>query len=97
MIHKRTDPDGIAYYARKLAGGKGKKGALRYVKRRVSDVVYRHLLDDLATVSPGGQMGASLQSSAADQIPTIDTSEQSLPGLDTDATPTTANRVKRAS
>jgi len=37
MSHKRTDPAGIAYYGRKLADGKGKKGALRCMKRRLSD------------------------------------------------------------
>ncbi len=46
MSHKRTDEAGIAYYGRKLAAGNGKKGALRCVKRRLSDNVYRHLVDD---------------------------------------------------
>ena len=35
MSHKRTDEQGIAYYGRKLAEGKGKKGALRCMKRRL--------------------------------------------------------------
>jgi hypothetical protein len=35
-------------------------------------------------------VGASLQSSAADLIPMASTSEQSLPGLNHDATPVTA-------
>jgi transposase len=33
-----------------------------------------------AETGPGGHVGATLQSSAADLIPTIDTSEKSLPG-----------------
>ena len=37
---------GRAYYDRKLAEGKTKKMALRSLKRRISDVVYRRLLED---------------------------------------------------
>lgn len=75
LSQKRYDERGGAYYARKLAAGKGRKGALRCLKRQLSDVVYRHLADDQAAKSPGGQSGASFQSSAADQIPTVSTSE----------------------
>ena len=41
MSHKRTDDAGIAYCGKKLADGKGKKGALRCIKRRLSDTIYR--------------------------------------------------------
>jgi hypothetical protein len=64
--------------------------ALRCLKRRLSDAAYRCLLADLAARSPGGHVGASLQSSAADLIPMASTSEQSLPGLNHDATPIAA-------
>ena len=37
---------GRAYYDRKLAEGKSRKEALRALKRRISDVVYRQLLAD---------------------------------------------------
>ena len=87
LAHRRFDPRGRAYYARKLVAGKGSKGAMRCLKRRLSDVVFRHLIDDAAATSPGGQTGASLQSSAADLIPIAGTSEQPLPGLTTDPTP----------
>jgi transposase len=87
IAHRRFDPRGRDYYARKLAAGKGSKGALRCLKRRLSDVVFRHLVDDIAAKSPGGQSGASLQSSAAGPIPTASTSEQPLPGLQSDPTP----------
>lgn len=90
LAHRRFDPRGRAYYARKLAAGKGSKGAMRCLKRRLSDVVFRHLIDDAAARSPGGQLGASLQSSAADLIPIVGTSEQPLPGLTTDPTPLAA-------
>jgi transposase len=42
----RNDTLGRAYYQRKLAQGKGKKEALRALKRRVSDAVYRQLTLD---------------------------------------------------
>jgi hypothetical protein len=57
--------------------------AIRALKRRLSDVIYRHMLRDATTVtrtSPGGQTGATLPSSAADPNPEVNTSEQSLPG-----------------
>jgi transposase len=38
--------DGRAYYDRKLAEGKTKKEALRALKRRISDAVYRQMLLD---------------------------------------------------
>jgi transposase len=90
LSQQRDDERGRAYYARKLAAGKGRKGALRCLKRRLSDVVYRHLVDDQTAKSPGGQLRATLQSSAADPIPTASTSEQPLPGLRADPTPVAA-------
>ena len=38
--------DGRAYYERKIAEGKTNKEALRALKRRISDAVYRQLLVD---------------------------------------------------
>ncbi|HEX6876241.1 MAG TPA: IS110 family transposase [Nocardioidaceae bacterium] len=87
VVHIRYDSRGRAYYERKKAAGKGSLGALRCLKRRLSDAVYRALTADQTAVSPGGQVGASLQSSAADQIPTVSTSEQPLSGLTSDLTP----------
>jgi hypothetical protein len=57
--------------------------AMRSLKRRLSDVVYRQMIRDAkatAATGPGGQAGATLQSSAADPNPEVNTSEQSLPG-----------------
>ena len=90
VVQSRLPGDGQDYYRRKRDAGKTHLEALRCLKRRLSDVVYRCLLDDLAAMSPGGQVGASLQSSAADLIPMIDTSERSLPGLTADPTPAAA-------
>ena len=90
ITQARMPGDGRDYYLRKRAGGKTHLEALRCLKRRISDVVYRCLVADRTAMSPGGQVGASLQSSAADPIPMISTSEQSLPGLNADVTAATA-------
>ncbi len=87
ITQTRMPGPGQDYYRRKRDRGKTHLEALRCLKRRLSDVVYRCLMDDLAAGSPGGQVGASLQSSAADLIPMASTSEQSLPGLAHDPTP----------
>jgi hypothetical protein len=57
-------------------------GALRALKRRLSDVVYKQMVTDAKRLEtgPGGHVGATLTSSAADPNPEIDTSEKSLPG-----------------
>ena len=77
----RVDTDGRAYYLRKRAEGKKPLEALRCLKRRISDTVYRQLVADTqrADAGPGGHCGASLKSSAADSHPPIDTSDQPLP------------------
>jgi transposase len=63
----RQDTAGRTYYLRKRTQGKGHKEAMRCLKRRVSDVVYRQLRRDAATrvAGPGGHSGAALMSSAA--------------------------------
>jgi hypothetical protein len=38
---------GRVYFEGKLAGGKSRKEALRALKRRISDAVYRQLLADV--------------------------------------------------
>jgi transposase len=83
IVQIRHDTEGRAYYRRKLAAGKTPMEALRCLKRRLSDVVYRQLIADTKTTpeaGPGGHPGATLQSSAASPTPTAGTSEQSLPG-----------------
>jgi hypothetical protein len=56
--------------------------AMRALKRRLSDVVYKQMTADAKRLGtgPGGHAGATLQSSAADLNPMIDTSDKSLPG-----------------
>jgi hypothetical protein len=61
---------------------------MRCLKRRLSDAVYRQLLNDAdarhhpteTEAGPGGHSGASLTSSAADLSPHVGTSDQPQPG-----------------
>jgi transposase len=83
----RLDTEGRAYYLRKRAEGKKPLEALRCLKRRISDTIYRQLLADEQRnaengmkTGPGGHRGASHESSAVDLPPHIDTSDQPLPG-----------------
>src|SRR6185437_2434623 len=46
IVQIRHDTAGRAYYRRKLADGKTPMEALRCLKRRLSDVIYRQLLAD---------------------------------------------------
>ena len=85
----RLDTEGRAYYRRKRADGKKPMEAMRCLKRRISDAVYRQLVADAQRAAltafstgagPGGHSGATLTSSAVDLPPHIDTSDQPLPG-----------------
>ncbi|MGZ4532692.1 MAG: IS110 family RNA-guided transposase [Mycobacteriaceae bacterium] len=82
----RLDTPGRAYYRRKLAAGKTRAEAMRCLKRRISDALYRQLVADARRraaneeTGPGGHCGATHQSSAVDLPPHIDTSDQPLPG-----------------
>jgi transposase len=82
VVQLRHDTEGRAYYQRKLAAGKTTMEAMRCLKRRLSDIVYRQMVNDGKTTrtGPGGHSGATLQSSAASPIPTASSSDQSLPG-----------------
>jgi transposase len=87
----RLDTPGRAYYRRKLTAGKQPLEAMRCLKRRISDAIYRQLVADAQTAvalvtttgikaGPGGHRGASHKSSAAGSHPHTDTSVQPLPG-----------------
>jgi transposase len=83
----RLDTPGRAYYRRQLAAGKTRAEAMRCLKRRISDALYRQLIADAraaaqATIEagPGGHRGASHESSAAGSHPHTGTSDQPLPG-----------------
>jgi transposase len=92
MIHTaaisqiRLDTDGRVYYRRKRADGKRPLEAIRCLKRRISDAIFRQLVTDAtgrledAEAGPGGHCGASQESSAVGFHPHTDTSDQPLPG-----------------
>jgi transposase len=61
---------GRAFFERKVAEGKTKKEAVRALKRRITDAVYRQLLIDRRTMTgPEGQPGTALHSSVAGFTP----------------------------
>jgi len=88
-------PDGRDYYRRKRAAGKSHREALRCLKRRLSDAVYRQLVRDADTLKgagPAGHTGATPTSCAAGSHPVTSTSDKSLTGP-AKAHPTTGDRT----
>ena len=86
-VQLRNPTEGRAYYDRRKADGKTSMEAMRALKRRLSDLVYRTMLDDAVGRSinqprtgPGGHRGNDSDSSAAGSHPHTDSSEKSLPG-----------------
>ena len=93
----RLDTDGRAYYRRKIAAGKSRREAMRCLKRRISDALYRRLRLDVAAgmdTGPGGHRGASHKSSAAGLHPHTGTSDQPLPGPASPTLPATVTTRK---
>lgn len=84
---------GRAYYDVKIAAGKTHNEAMRCLKRRLADHVWRIMIADErnARTGPGGQAGATTKSSAAGPTPTANSSEKSLPGPATEQITTTQN------
>jgi transposase len=83
VVQLRRPTEGRAYYDRKVAAGKSPNEAMRCLKRRLSDIVYRTMLNDLAAsraTGPGGHLGNVSDSSATGSQPTTGSSEKSLPG-----------------
>jgi transposase len=83
VVELRRQTEGRAYFDRKKAAGKTSMEAMRCLKRRLSDIVYRQLLNDairLMAAGPEGHSGATLQSSAADSHPVIDSSDKPQTG-----------------
>jgi transposase len=83
VVQLRNATEGRAYYDRKVAAGKTPNEAMRCLKRRLSDIVYKTMLDDLVAnpgTGPGGHRGNGSDSSAAGSHPHTSSSEKSLPG-----------------
>jgi transposase len=81
-VQLRNPSEGRDYYDRKKAAGKTSMEAMRCLKRRLSDVVYRAMLHDAAAAmtGPGGHPGATTKSSATGSHPDTGSSNKSLPG-----------------
>ena len=74
IVQLRHGTEGRAYYDRRVAEGKTSMEAMRALKRRLSNVVYKQMVIDAkaSETGPGGQPGATLTSSAASPIPTAE-------------------------
>jgi transposase len=83
VVQLRNRTDGRAYFDRRTAAGKTSMEAMRCLKRRLSDIVYRQMADDAiaaAATGPGGHQGTSPDSSVTSSHPHAGSSEKSLPG-----------------
>ncbi len=110
LVQLRNDTEGRAYYRRKLSQGKTSMEAMRCLRRRLSDVVYRQLVADAKArtlsdraelaraasdrADPGGHSGTTLQSSVTDLTPDIGSSDKPLPGPAPSTLPTRASARK---
>ena len=82
-VQLRHATEGRAYFDRRKAAGKTSNEAMRSLKRRLSDIVYRTMVHDAArhmATGPGGQQGNDSDSSATGSHPDAGSSEKPLPG-----------------
>jgi hypothetical protein len=100
-VQLRNPTEGRTYFDRKKAAGKTSMEAMRCLKRRLSDIVYRQMVDDAiihAVTGPGGHRGTATDSSVTGSHPHAGSSEKSLPGPATDDhTPTHTARSSPSS
>lgn len=92
VVQLRNPPERRESFDRKKADGKSYMEAMRCLRRRLSPLVYRTMLDDLANAArtdPGGQQDDDSDSSATGSQPHTGTSDKPLPGPVT-TQPTTA-------
>ena len=78
IVQLRNQTEGRAYFDRRKAAGKTSMEAMRSLKRRLSDIVYRTMIADAiaAWAGPGGQRGNDSDASAAGPTPHTGTSEK---------------------
>jgi transposase len=82
-VQLRNPTEGRAYFDRRKAAGKTSNEAMRALKRRLSDIVYRRMVDDAITntaTGPGGHRETSLHSSVTGSHSHTGSSDKSLPG-----------------
>jgi len=92
VVQLRHDTDGRRYYDPRVAEGKTPMEAMRALKRRLPNVVYRQLVNDqkqqrandgdqdteARRTGPEGHLGATTKSSAAGSNPNTGASDKSL-------------------
>lgn len=85
---RATRSAGHAYYRRKLSEGKTEKEAIRALKRKISDAIYRQLVEDAeARRGPSGQVGTTPKTSVTGSTPKAGSSVRPQPGPQENATP----------
>ena len=97
VVQLRNRTEGRAYYDARKAAGKTSMEAMRCLKRRLSNIVYRQMLQDqnrTQVAGPGGHSGTTLQPSVTDLTPDIGSSDKPLPGP---ATPQRRTTIPAAS
>jgi transposase len=90
-VQLRNPTQGRDYFDRSKARGKTSNESMRLLKRRLSDIVYRTMVNDAArhmATGPGGQRGNDSDSSATGSQPHTGTSDKPLPGPATTDTTT---------
>jgi transposase len=83
VVQLRNPTEGRAYFDRTKARGKTSNESMRLLKRRLSDIVYRTMVNDAArhiATGPGGQRGNDSDSSAVGSQPHTNSSDKPLPG-----------------
>jgi transposase len=87
VVQLRNPTEGRAYYDRRRDADKSSMMAMRALKRRLSNIVYRRMVDDAITqtiarsrTGPGGQPGNDSDSSATGSHPNAGSSDKPLPG-----------------
>jgi transposase len=86
-VQLRNPTEGRAYFDRRKSEGKTSMEAMRALKRKLSNIIYRTMLDDAINAAtrrsgtgPGGQTGHDSDSSATGSHPNAGSSDKPLPG-----------------
>jgi transposase len=83
IVQLRNATAGRAYYDQRKAAGKTSMEAMRCLRRRLSNVVYKQMVQDQnrkPAAGPGGHSGTTLQSSVTDLTLDIGSSDKPHPG-----------------
>ena len=82
-VQLRNPTEGRAYFDKRKQTARPRWRAMLALKPRLSDIVYRHMVDDAISgtvTGRGGQRGTTTDSNAAGSHPHTSTSDKPLPG-----------------